>query len=167
MLRINFGSSPSQDRKSTWGVTYAPSQSGQLMSWGQWRAQPQQQQYSSSGWGGSAGPQQARVWSCKVCKSSNHSKKTCATCGCKRTWSDVVAGPPAAGAQRVERPNAGTMDPPRPAATAAATQGQSTREQLNVIMAKLEEATLAAGHQPEVEKTPAPPSDAKEVQAQI
>ena len=64
------------------------------MTWQQWQSGHQSSWGSPSGWGrdGQASSTQSRLWTCKVCQSTNHSKMTCATCGCKRTWSDLVQG---------------------------------------------------------------------------
>ena len=127
---------------------------------------------ASSGWGGwhkaSDGASQGkRVWQCSVCKASNYSKATCATCGCRRTWSDVAQS---GNANHASQPRSGMgRSPAAPPGdpTASRSQGQTTREQLNQLTASLASATSLALAPTPVSAKSIGVADQKEVKATI
>ena len=97
----------------------------------QWAAAP-----PSSAWrsGHGAG---SRLWQCKVCGSTNHSPKTCAVCGVRRSWADVVQAP---------------------ASPVPASAGQATRHRLDELTSQLASLSVAAAPPPSSAAPPPTPS---------
>ena len=90
--------------------------------------------YSTQDWvrSGSGSPSQAgggsRLWTCTVCKSTNHGPKACTVCGVKRSYAQVAAASVSPSGQQT------TTTP-----TTAPPAKSSTRAQLDQIASTLEE----------------------------
>ena len=94
-----------------------------------WVGQPYLQSSGGSAWNLK---KDARVWTCTNCKSNNHSPKTCATCGLKRTYAQVAGSPPRADTSSAT---------PAPWAQPSPSGGAPVRQQLEQLTAKLTAVT--------------------------
>ena len=124
-----------------------------------WVGQPYLQSSGGSAWNLK---KDARVWTCTHCKSNNHSPKTCATCGLKRTYAQVAGSPPRADTSSAT---------PAPWAQPSPSGGALVRQQLEQLTAKLTAVTNENTEPFSRAAAPAAPVlpllDKKEVVAQI